>query len=182
MESGLRILSKDKTLKTGCFSPSRVSTGSHSQLSDLPKHKTHHVSPLIKILTGVSTEFHQVQVLQRGWKALHNQIPVNLHSKPQTSPSPPLKHAQTPRLGLMRSLPTIIHSLPHTFLELHTCLLMSLPCTLASFSSQSFCYHSSGETSWPSALFLLRLIQVKHCCSHLFALPSEAGAGTTDTS
>lgn len=164
-------------------------------MNGLPKHKTHHVSPLIKILKRVSIAFRQVRMLQR-WRTLHNRIPHP--SLPDPHPAP--KRAQMPGLGLSHtgSSPTTIPSVPRTFLScLHTCLLPPR------VQSQFFGHHLSGENVLDPGPFLPRLIPKsslvfaawrreglqKHqalFCRPLSlrtrALPFEGGPGTTGPS
>lgn len=125
-------------------------------------------------------------------EALHNRIPVNLHSNPQAP------QAQIPGLGLSNHGKfTNKRTFTSSHLPCHPTSLLTPPpsphhCPVWHlFSSQFLCYHLCGETSWLSALLLLRLIwkpslvfvlhwgkgykTTQHGCSPLFPLPFLKG-------
>lgn len=167
-------------------------------MNDLPKHKTHHVSPLIKILKGVSLKSKCSSVGGRHFiiRSLHSNLP-NPHPAPETctntqarSVKPQEVYQQSP-----------IHSshLPC----LHTGLLAPWLCSPASLFI-SVLLLPPGENPLTLSPFLLRLILksslvfVLHggkgykstkrglaCpspCRLDRALPLEGSPGTTGTS
>ena len=197
MESGLRVLVKDKTLKAGCFS--QVGSQQVHTVDWMIFQNTKHIIflPWLKTLK----EFPQLPIKSKcsslGGKHFIIRSLSTSTLTPQTSQAQTNSWARSIKPQevyrhscvhfLTPSLPP--HPPPHP--------LTPSPCSLASSSSQFFCYHLSGETSWPSTLLLRPILNpslvfvphcrkgyktTQHCCSPLFALPFEGGPRTMGTS